>query len=172
MGRVEPQYVCVHVPEFPAQARLRVRPEQALEPVVILEGEPPLQEVCSTTRKARQLGAANGMTRAQVEAIPGLVLLQRSFAEERATRSAMLGTAAVFTPRVQVVDTPKSLTCVLDMAGSELLFGSVQDSTRSIVRAVRSLGLRSHLAVSANFHAAVCAAPLRCAWTMHPCPSS
>ena len=36
---IAPLYVCVHVPEFPAQARLRLRPELAHTPVAVVDGE-------------------------------------------------------------------------------------------------------------------------------------
>ena len=49
-------YACLYVREFPAQALLRLRPDLRNKPCVVMEGEPPLQEVCSLTRKARQLG--------------------------------------------------------------------------------------------------------------------
>lgn len=41
----EPLYVCVHVPEFPVQALLRLRPELARAPVVVIAGDPPLEQV-------------------------------------------------------------------------------------------------------------------------------
>ena len=43
----EPLYVCVRVPEFPAQALLRLRPELAAYPIVVLSGDAPFQQVCS-----------------------------------------------------------------------------------------------------------------------------
>lgn len=159
MGGMTSQYVCVHVPEFSAQARLRLRPEQARLPVAILEGEPPLQQVCSVTRPARTLGVAVGMTRAELDTFPGLTLLPRSLGEEGSARSALLNMTAAFTPRMEFVSTPGSLTCVLDMAGTGLIFGSAAQSTRSIAKAVQALGLRARIAVSGNFHAASCAAP-------------
>ena len=63
---IEPLYVCVYVPEFPAQARLRLRSELAGTPVVILAGDPPLEEVCSVNTLASRLGVAQGMTRAEL----------------------------------------------------------------------------------------------------------
>jgi protein ImuB len=40
-------YACLYAKEFPAQAVLRLRPELRGRPVVIVQGEPPLQTVCS-----------------------------------------------------------------------------------------------------------------------------
>lgn len=159
VGGIEPQYVCVHVPEFRAQARLRLRPNQARLPVAILEGEPPLQQVCSATRKARRLGVADHMMRSQIEAFPGLTLLPRSVAEERSARAALLGAAAAFTPRSEIMLSANSLTCVLDMTGTGLIFGKAKDSALAIAKAISKLGLAARYAVSRNFYAAVCAAP-------------
>jgi protein ImuB len=153
------QYVCVHVPEFPAQARLRLRAAQTREAVAILEGEPPLQTVCSVTKKAQRMGVAGGMTRAELDTFPALTMMPRSAAEERATRAALLHRAAAFTPRIEVVRCAQELTCVLDMTGTRLIFGEAARSTRAIAQAVQAVGLSARLAVSANFEAAVCAAP-------------
>ena len=49
-------YACLYAKEFPAQALLRLRPELHNQPCVVMEGEPPLQQVCSLNTKARLLG--------------------------------------------------------------------------------------------------------------------
>ena len=48
-------YACLYVKEFPAQALLRLQPELHGKPCVVLEGEAPLQAVCSLNTKARLL---------------------------------------------------------------------------------------------------------------------
>jgi len=48
-------YACLYAKEFPAQALLRLRPELRNTPCVVMDGEPPLEEVCSLTRKARTI---------------------------------------------------------------------------------------------------------------------
>lgn len=159
MGGVKDQYVCVHVPSFKAQARLRLRPEQARTPVVILAGEPPLQTVCSLNAAAQRAGIAADMTRAELDAFPNVTALPRSTAEENATKAAVVQMAAAFTPRMEIVPAEDSLVCVLDMAGSELIFGDVRAVLSSVGKAVRKLGIVARMAASANFHAAVCAAP-------------
>ena len=82
-------YVCVHVPEFPAQARLRLRPEQSRLPLVVLEGEPPLEQVGSMNRHARVLGVTHGMTRAELDSFPQVQQIRRSLVDERATRAIL-----------------------------------------------------------------------------------
>ena len=70
-------YASLYVKEFPAQALLRLRPELRDRPCVIVDGQPPLQQVCSLTRKARILGLARGMTQTEVETFPTVTVLSR-----------------------------------------------------------------------------------------------
>jgi protein ImuB len=157
-----PLYACVLIPEFAAQARLRLRPEHRDQPVTVLSGDPPLEEVCSVNRRARSLGVRPHMTRTELEAFEGLVILSRSLPEEDAARAALLSLANSFTPRTQLWPTPQggttSLLCVLDMTGSGRIFGDMAKIARRLRSAVHGLGLRPRLALSRNFHAAVCAA--------------
>ena len=157
-----PLYVCVHVPEFPAQARLRLRPEGARAPVAILDGDPPFEAVCSTNRKALALGVHRGMTRTELSHFPGMTILRRSLEEEAAARAALLSAAAAFTPRIEVYCAGQaeasSFVFVLDMSGTERIFGRPDQMVRRVEQALRALRLRCRLAVSGNFHVAVCVA--------------
>lgn len=116
-------YACMHVKEFAAQALLRLRPELRQKPCVVMEGEPPLQQVCSMNTKARRLGVLIGMTQVEMETFPAVTLLPRSLQEETATKTALLECAESFTPRVEEASTETALLCVLDIAGTEKLFG-------------------------------------------------
>ena len=49
-------YACLYAKEFPAQALLRLRPELHNTACVVMDGEPPLQQICSLNTKARLLG--------------------------------------------------------------------------------------------------------------------
>lgn len=155
-----PLYLCIHVPEFPAQARLRHRLELRQDTVVILDGVPPLQQVCSATRKALRAGIARGMTRSEVDSFGAVVTLTRSLPEERSARSALMELAGGFTPRAQAL-THSSSSCavVLDVTGTQTIFGPPQQLALRVMRALGALGLHGRIAVSHNFHAAVCAAP-------------
>jgi protein ImuB len=42
-------YACLYAREFPAQALLRLRSELRDQPCVVMEGAPPLEQVCSLT---------------------------------------------------------------------------------------------------------------------------
>jgi protein ImuB len=156
----EPLYVCVYVPEFAAQALTRLRPELSDLPAVVLEGDPPLEQVCSANALAFRLGVTQGMTRAELDSFPGLTVLPRSTAEESGTRTALLEAAGGFTPRVEVqTSSASAFVMVLDMTGTALIFGLPQRSAQNIARAIASLRLVVQLAATANFHAAVSLAP-------------
>ena len=156
----EPVYVCVHVPEFSAQARLRLRPESACRPVAVLDGDPPLEQVCSVNNRALALGVTRGMTRAELDCFAGLHRLPRSVPEEQAARSALLSLAGEFTPRMELLPAAEAaFAFVLDMTGTTRVFGSSGQVAASVMRAIRTLGMVARLAISGNFHTAVCMAP-------------
>jgi protein ImuB len=147
-------YACVHAEQFPAQALLRLRTDLATQPVVILDGRPPLQTVCSLNRPARMKGAAAGLTRLDAEAIPGLHLLARSPETEAAARAVLHECAAHFSPRLESVSEGLACACVLDITGTERLFGPPQTLAERLRDALASAGLRTSVSVSANFHTA------------------
>ncbi len=151
-------FACLYAREFPAQALLRLRPELRDKPCVVMEGEPPLQEVCSLTRKARQLGIAYGMTQVEVDTFSGITVLQRSLKEEAAAKEALLECAGGFSPRVEDGSENRSFLCVIDIAGTRALFGPPDALARSLLARVNALGITACVAVSGNFHAAVAVA--------------
>ena len=153
-------YICVHVPEFSAQALVRLRSDLTRLPVVVLQGEPPLEEVCSANIPALRLGVRHGMTRAELDSFTGLNILQRSVVEERSARAALLDAAGAFAPRIEVQAAKGSAwVMVLDMTGSSRMFGTIDHTIQRIARAVKMLRFSVRLAASSNLHAAVCIAP-------------
>ncbi len=150
----EELYACVHAAEFPAQALLRLRTDLASEPVVVLEGRAPLETVCALNRAAYRKGAALGMTRLEAEELAGLRLLSRSEENEAAARAVLLECAAHFSPRIEDVSRGTACACVLDIAGTERLFGPPRTLAERLSAALVTAGFRVSVAVSANFHAA------------------
>lgn len=148
-------YACVCAKEFPAQALLRLRPELRKRACVVMEGEPPLEQVCSLTRRARALGIARGMTKTEVETFPEAIELARSAQEEAATTSALLECAGAFSPRVEDRSENGVFLCALDIAGTERLFGPPQKLAQTLLERMHALGIAACIAVSRNFHAAV-----------------
>jgi protein ImuB len=151
-------YLCIYAREFPVQAMLRFRPELRQKPVVVMEGEVPFQQVCSFNHPAHKLGVFAGMSRAEMDSFPSVTLLKRSTAEERAARLTLLESAGSFSPRIEEISGNYTFGCVLDIAGSEKLFGPPQRIAMRIKESLATLGLRTSIAVSSNFHTAVCLA--------------
>jgi len=164
-------YACLYVREFPAQAMLRLRQKIHNQPCVVMEGEPPLQYVCSLNSKARTLGIVVGMTRVEIDAFPSAVLLTRSLKEEAATKAVLLECAGMFSPRIEDVKQDRSFLCVIDIAGTETLLGPPNILAQKLLTQVQALGIRARIAVSSNFHTAICLArdmSLRTAITVVP----
>ncbi len=147
-------YACIHAAGFPAQALRRMHPEFESEPLAVLQGSPPLQTICSLNRLARMKGATQGMTRLEAESLAGLHLLARSEESEAAARAVLLECAAHFSPRIETVDHPTACACVLDIAGTERLFGPPETLAERLRASLASAGFRASIAVSANFHTA------------------
>ena len=158
MSKLPELYACVYAKEFPVQALLRLRPDIRSQACVVLEGEPPQQTVCSLNPRARFLGAERGMTLVEVETLPPLKILARARKQEEATRSALLECAATFSPRVEDRSTETAFMAVIDIAGTDMLFGAPDKLAALLLTRVRSLGILAVIAVNSNFHAALCLA--------------
>ncbi len=155
-------YACVRAAEFPSQALLRLRPDLQSLPISVLDGRPPLEQVCSMNRHASRIGAVEGMTRLEAESLiqqndgpnQGLRLLSRSLDGETAARSVMLECASTFSPRIEQATLGIDYAIVLDIAGTDRLFGPPRTLAERLRSALAAAGFRASIAVSANFHAA------------------
>ena len=147
-------YACVLVREFPAQALLRLRPGWSERACVVMEGDPPMREVCSLNRAAQLLGVEHGMTQVEVDTFPGVTAMTRSPKEEQAARDALLECVGCFSPRVEDRSSDRAFQCVLDIAGMGGLFGPAQMLARKLLSRVSVLGMEACIAVSGNFHTA------------------
>jgi protein ImuB len=152
------RYACVDVKEFPLQALLRLRPELQSKPIAVLDGEPPFEQVCSLNGAALNLGIALGMTRLEMEMFPTALVLPRARAEEAAARAALLECAGGFSPRVEDQSSDSYFTCVIDIAGTETLFGSPDALGENLLKKTQALCIRASIAISSNFYAARCLA--------------
>jgi len=147
-------YACVHATEFAAQALLRMRVELKGFPVAVVDG--PRHDACvlAMNRAAMQRGVIHGLPRMEVEALDGVHILERSIAVEETAQAVMLEAAAQFTPRMEMVSAGRACSVVLDVAGSEMLFGPPNVLATRIREAIEATGLRVGVTISANFHTA------------------
>jgi protein ImuB len=148
-------YACLYAREFSAQSLLRLRPELQDKPCVVMDGEPPLQQVCSLTRKARTLGLLRGMTQVEVETFSKVTMLPRSHKEEAAAKKVVLECAGAFSPRVEERFEDGAFLCTIDIAGTGSLFGPAESLADNLLARVRALGITACIAVSHNFHTSV-----------------
>lgn len=155
MSKAAEIYACLYATEFPAQALLRLRPDLREQPCVVMEGEPPLQQVCSLNRRAHSLGIVRGMTQVEVDTFSGITSLRRSNGEETAAKAALLECAGGFSPRVEDCSEEAAFLCVIDIAGTQALFGPPQTLAQNLLTRVSALNIAAAVAVSGNFHAAV-----------------
>src|ERR1700733_15494827 len=152
------RYACLDAREFPLQALLRLRPQLQNKPVAVLDGEPPFEQVCSLNDPALALGIAPGMTKLEMEMFPTTLVLARSRAEEAAAHAALLECAGAFSPRVEDQSSDGYFTCVIDIVGTETLFGSPDALGENLLKKTKALGIQATIAISSNFHAARCLA--------------
>ncbi len=151
-----PLYFCLRIPEFAAQALVRLRPAIASTAVAVLEGDPPLEKTCAATLQARRIGIRHGMTRSELESFPHLTVLRRSTTEEQNAALALLEMAARFTPRAEELPRTSAHTLALDMSGSTRVFGPPQVIGQKLFRAARELGFFSRIVSSRNLQTAAC----------------
>jgi protein ImuB len=148
-------FACIFVPNFPVAAIFRAGPELRAQAVAVFEGKPPLGKIFAVNESASRLGIAPGMTKAQAELCPELRLRPRSPLQESAAHAALLDCAQSFSP---CVEDAAADTAILDLAGTESLFGTVPEITHNLFRRAADLGLDVNVAVAANPDAAVLAA--------------
>ena len=148
-------YACIYVPCFPVEALLRASPGLREESVAVVDGRPPLVHVVAANERARAAGIDAGMSRVQAAELPGLVIRQRSAAQEETAHAALLDCGHAFSPRVEATAVDM---VVLDLAGLERVFGSAQKIARDLARRVYEVGLEAHVAVAGNPEAAIHAA--------------
>ena len=153
-GTPNPLYAAISAAEFPAQAILRLRPDLSSKPAVILEGTAPKESVCSLNLQARKRGIAVGMTRLEVEELGGIQLISRSLPTEQAARTVLLECASQFSPRIEEIFTDCACGFVLDIAGTERLFGPPMQLAQSLRSTIVVAGFRASVCICSNFDAA------------------
>ena len=145
-------FACLIVPDFPVQAALRLEPEDTREvlnqsPIAILDGPASLPRVLATNHAARLAGIETNMTKLQAETCGRIWLRKRSSANEAAAQAALLDCAISFSPRVE---STAPGTVILDLAGTEKLFGSTHAVAQKIALHAANFGFEVNAAIAAN----------------------
>jgi protein ImuB len=78
--------------------------------------------------------------------------------EEATARGALFQCAADFSPLVEDRSAEQEFLCVIDISGTEKLFGQPAHLAGTLSEQVRGLGFTASIAVSSNFEAAICLA--------------
>lgn len=155
-------FVCVHIPDFPVEALVRLEPELRSQAIAVVQGVPPVVTVVASSDRARAMGVGPSMTQLQAEERLRLTcepkrwaVRQRSLDQEGSAQAALLDCASAFSPRVEVTAPD---TVIADIAGLEPLFGTPSKIACDLARRCSDTGMEIHIAVAANPDAALHAA--------------
>jgi protein ImuB len=153
-------FACLYVPDFPVQASLLSEPLETRTvlkrtPLAVLDGPASLPRVFATNQACRQVGIQAGMTKLQVETYGGVELRKRSIAAEESAQTVLVNLASSFSPRVE--STSFGMV-VLDLGGTEKLFGSQQSIIRNVSAKALEAGFDLHIAIASNIDTAILAA--------------
>src|SRR3954447_22422150 len=144
-------FAAIFIPDFALEAIVRAEPLLRERPVAVLERAPPLERVIIANAKAQTAGAMVGLTKAQAEQAPGVLLRSRSSNQEAAAHAALLDCAHAFSPRVEDAAAD---TVLLDIAGLERLFGAPQKIARDLGGQISQIGLEARIGVASNLETA------------------
>ncbi len=147
-------FAAIYVAAFPAQAILRLRPDLRTKPVAILDGIAPQERVCSINLLAGKRGISPGMSRLEVEELGDVYVLSRSIETEAAARTVLIECVSHLSPRIEETFAENSCGFVLDITGTERLFGPPATLAQRLRAAIVSAGFRASVAVSNNFETA------------------
>ena len=148
-------YLCLCVPNFYAQTRLRFHQELSNKPFAIIDKDSPVKMIVDLNEAARTLGLSVGMSSVQASLASGLLVYPRSATEEETTRNDLLHTCLQVTPLVEDCSVENQCILVLSIAASLNIFGGTKTLTTELLSAVAALKLQAKAASSHNFHTAV-----------------
>ena len=149
-------FACLHAPDFPVQAAVRLDATLRQQPVAILDGSPPLQKIAALNSQAREQGMHLGMTKSQAELF-GIKLCQRNRIQEAAASQALLDCAFAFSPRIE--NAGENIGCViLDIDGLERLHGDTESIAQALQQLGNTLGFELNVGIASNPDAAALAA--------------
>jgi protein ImuB len=148
-------FACIFIPDFSAQALMRIEPDLRARSLAVLSGRPPLEKVVTLNEKARQSGVEIGATKSQLEAWENLVFRARSESQEISAHAALLDCAQSFSPEIEDTSTG---TVLLNLDGLEPLLGPLSKITCNLAQRATEIGFEANIAVASNPDAALLAA--------------
>ena len=141
-------FACVFVPYFPIQAALRyVHGGWREKPVALLDGHESLPRVFACNQRAELAGVEIGATKAQAEQCPEIILRKRAIALEDSAQAVLIDCASAFSPRIE---STLDGAVILDIAGTERLFGPPSIVARMLAERAASMGFEVNIAIAAN----------------------
>jgi protein ImuB len=144
-------FAAIFVPNFTFQAIARSEPELRMQPVAVIEGQPPTYRVIAFNRLAERLGVTRAMTKANAEQFQQVQIRHRSKSQEDTAHRALLDAAWSISSRVEDA-APDTL--LLDLAGLARLFGTPEEMAQRILSRTSEIGMDAHVAVSTNVETA------------------
>ncbi len=153
-------FACLFVPDFPVQAVLRAEPHErghlmSGSPIIIVDGPASMPRAFAINEKARLAGIQIGMTKLQIESCGKAIVRKRSLELEQAAQAALLDCAYCFSP---LIESTVPGIAILDLAGTEKLFGPAQQIAHQISNHSQGLGLKLQVGIAANPDSALHAA--------------
>ena len=148
-------FASIYVPDFSIQAVVRSEPALRQQPIVLVDGSPPLEKVVAVNQAAAQAGLALGMTKSQARQFLSIAIRSRSREQEQTTHAALLDLGWSISPRLE--DTALD-SITIDLTGLLSLFGSEETISHLLAQRASDLGLIVQIALSSNLEVALHAA--------------
>ena len=146
-------YLCLCVPNFYIQARLRFQSQPANAPVAIVDGDSAVKTIVDLNQAALRRGMHMGMSSMQASLDPELLLLPRSPGHETSTREELIQACAGITPLIEDCSQGQQCVLVLDITASLRLFENIQCLVPHLLASLQALMVQARIAVASNFHA-------------------
>lgn len=153
---IDRRIACLHVPDFPLAALLRVQPDLRGEPIAVADGEGMRARILCVSEAAAHRGVCAGLTVAQARAVCADLLARPACADvQRAAQAALCDAAESFSPRVE--DAGGGVV-FLDLDGLGSLFETESKLASALAQRAAQLGLDAHVGVASSKVAAHLAA--------------
>ena len=151
-------FACCYIPQFPAQALLRLRPHLQSVPVAVLEEHTSTQRICSYNQPASLLGVNQEISHTQARILGPIRFLTRSAIEEKAAHDALLECFSLYSPLIHSELRGTACIATIDISGTERLLGPAALLIQRILQQMDALSVQGSVVVSRNIDAAICMA--------------